>query len=132
MRICRRLSWEQCPLCGEAALIPFRPRRWRSLRGKRACSLAKSLDSPRTTLKSGKCSLRCTNIQGLTGEIEIVGEEGTIDIAIDGPYPACTLMEALAQELLCVGTAAVTILGETCTPRWKFGELPTAGLGLLA
>src|SRR5215470_3762950 len=97
IRICRRLSWEQRPLCGGAALIPFRPRRWRSLRGKRACSLAKSLDSPRTALKSGKGSARCPSIQGLTGEIDMVGEEGAVDVAIDWPYPACTLMDALAQ-----------------------------------
>src|SRR5262249_27699710 len=132
MRICQRLSWEQRPLCGEAALIPFRPRRWRSLRGKRACSLAKSLDSPRTALKSGKGSSRCPTIQGLAGEIDMGGKEGTVDVAIDGPYPACTLMDALAQELLCVGAAAVTILGESCPPRWKFDELSPAGLGLAA
>jgi hypothetical protein len=59
--------------------------------------LAKSLDSPRTALKSGKGSSRCPSIQGLTGEIDMVGEEGAVDVAIDWPYPACTLMDALAQ-----------------------------------
>jgi hypothetical protein len=83
-------------------------------------------------LKSGKGSSRCPTIQGIAGEIDMVGEESTIDITIDWPYPACALMDALAQRLLSIGAAAVTILGESCAPRWKFNQLPPAGLGLLA
>jgi hypothetical protein len=90
------------------------------------------LDIHRAALKSGKGSSRCPTIQGLTGEIEVVREESAIDIAINWPYPACALMDALAQGLLGVGAAAVTILRESRTPRWKFDQLPPAGLGLPA
>jgi hypothetical protein len=130
--ICRRLSWGQSPLCSGAALIPSRPRRWRPLRGNRARSLGCRLDIHRATLKSGKGSSRCPTIQGLTGEIKMVREESAVDVAINWPYPAYALMYALAQRLLCVRAAAVTTLGKSCAPRWKFDQLPPAGLGLLA
>jgi hypothetical protein len=83
-------------------------------------------------LKSGKGSSRCPNIQDMAGEIDMVGEEGAVDVTIDWPYPACALMYALAQQLLFVGAAAMTELGAFRAPRGKFDELPTAGLGLLA
>src|SRR5215471_8367867 len=93
IRICRRLSWEQSPLCGGAALIPSRLRRWRSLRGKRACSLGCCLNIPRAALKSGKGNSRCPNIQGLTGEIDVIRQKTAIDVAVQWSYTALALMD---------------------------------------